>query len=209
MTRPSLLPVVLLALLASSCDLFNPHATTRYEMNANALDVFARNDTLLVAAGDSGLIGYDISKPKAPRELFRARLGRDCRSVIAAGGAAYVGTDSGVVAYDFASGTQTRLYAGGTNQVVTGLAADADRLYAATTDGVTVFSFAAPDPLRFVPLAGEPTGVARHDSRLFVSLNDWGVCILNILAGDSLVLDGLRLGLQCHADGVTASPSGY
>ena len=104
---------------------------------------------------------------------------------------------------------QTRLYAGGTNQVVTGLAADADRLYAATTDGVTVFSFAAPDPLRFVPLAGEPTGVARHDSRLFVSLRDWGICVLNLLAGDSLALDTLRLGRQCRAEGVTVSAAGY
>jgi hypothetical protein len=209
-TRPSLLPVVLLALLASSCDLFNPHATTRYAMTANALDVFARNDTLLVAAGDGGLFAFDISKPKAPRRLFNAVfVHRDCRSVIAAGGAAYVGTDSSVVAYDFATGTQTRLYAGGASQVVTGLVADADRLYVATTAGVTVFSFASPHPLRFVPLAGEPTGLARHDSRLFVSLNDWGVCILNILAGDSLVLDGLRLGLQCRAEGVTVSPSGY
>ena len=207
--RPSLLPVVLLALLAAGCDLFNPHATTRFDMGASALDVFVRNDTLLVAAGDSGLLAFDISKPKAPRELWRAVLGRDSRCVIAAGGAAYVGTDSGVVTYHLASGDQTRLYCGGTSQVVTDITVDSDRLYAATPDGVTVFNLTSPDPVRFVPLAGEPTGLARRDSRLFVSLRDWGVCVLNTLPGDSFVLDTLRLGRHYRAEGVTVSVGGY
>ncbi len=207
--RPSLLPVVLLALLASTCDIFNPRTTTRFDTRASALDVFVRNDTLLVAAGDSGLLAFDISKPKAPRELWRTVLGRNGLCVIAAGGAAYVGTDSGVVDYNLASGDRTQLHCGGTSQVVTGLAVDSTRLYAATPDGVTVFNLTSPDPVRFVPLAGEPTGLARRDSRLFVSLRDWGVCILNILPGDSLVLDALRLGRHYRAEGVTVSPAGY
>jgi hypothetical protein len=207
--RPSLLPVVLLALLASGCDIFNRHVTTRFDTRVSTLDVFSRNDTLLVAAGDSGLLAFDISKPKAPRELWRAVLGRDCRCVIAAGGAAYIGTDSGVVVYLLASGGRTRLYAGGASQVVTGLAVDSARLYAATPDGITVFNLTAPDPVSFVPLAGEPTGLARRDSRLFVSLRDWGVRVFSVLPGDSLALDTLRLGRHNRAEGVTASPGGY
>jgi len=207
--RLSLLPLVLLGLLASSCDLFNSHATTRFDTGASALDVFVRNDTLLVAAGDSGLLGYDITKPKAPRELWRANIGMACGCVIAAGGGAYVGTDSGVLVYSLVSGGRTWLHCGGTSQFVAGLAADSTRLYAATIDGVTVFDLSSAEPVRYVPVTGEPTGLARRDSRLFVSLRDWGVRVFNILPGDSFVLDTLRLGRHYRAEGVTVSVGGY
>ena len=207
--RLSLLPVVLLALLASTCGIFNPRTTTHFDTRVSALDVFVRHDTLLVAAGDSGLLAFDVSKPKAPRELWHVVLGRDCRCVIAAGGDACVGTDSGALVYNLVSGGRTWLHCGGTSQVVTGLAVDSTRLYAATSDGVTVFNLTSPDPVRFVPLAGEPTGLARRDSRLFVSLHDWGVRVLNVLPGDSLALDALRLGRHYPAEGVTASSGGY
>ncbi|MCX6844215.1 MAG: hypothetical protein NTX53_18295 [candidate division WOR-3 bacterium] len=211
MLRKTLTAAVLAALLTATitCDLFNPRTTTHFQTNSSAADVFARNDTLLVAAGDSGLLAFDISKPKAPRELWRAVLGGDCRCVIADGAAAYVGTDSGVVVYQFQTGDRTRLNAGGTSQVVTGLTADSDRLYAATADGITVFDLTSPEPIKYLPVAGEPTGLARRDSRLFVSLRDWGVRVLNVLPGDSLVLDTLRLGRHTRAEGVTASAGGY
>ena len=208
-TRPSLLSLVLLALLASNCDLFNPHPTTLFDTFGPALDVFARNDTLLVAVGDSGLLGYDITKPKAPRELWRADIGRTCECVIAAGSDAFVGTDSGVLVYSLVSGGRTWLRCGGTSQFVTGLAADSTRLYVAAIDGVTVFDLSSAKPVRYVPVTGEPTGVARHDSRLFVPLRDWGVCVFNVLPGDSLAIDTLRLGRRCRAEGVTASAGGY
>jgi hypothetical protein len=51
--------------------------------------------------------------------------------------------------------------------------------------------------------------LARRDSRLFVSLRDWGVCVLNTLPGDSFVLDTLRLGRHYRAEGVTVSVGGY
>jgi hypothetical protein len=207
--RPGLLPVVLLALLASTCDIFNPHATTRFDMGASALDVFVRNDTLLVAAGDSGLLAFDISKPKAPRELWRAVLGRDSRCVIAAGGYAFVGTDSGVLAYRLVSGDRTWLQCGGSNQFVAGLAADSTRLYAASGDGVTVFNLPSMAPVRYAPLAGDPTGLARRDTRLFVSLRDWGVRVFNVVSADSLALDTLQLGRHNRAEGVTMSVGGH
>ena len=157
----------------------------------------------------SSLLAFDITKAKAPRELWHTNLGRDCRCVIAVGAAAYVGTDSGVVVYDLPTGDRTRQYVGGTGQVVTALTADSTRLFAATADGVTVFDLTSPDPVKYIPMAGEPTGLARRDSRLFVSLRDWGVQVLNILPGDSFVLDTLRLGRRCRAEGVTVSPGGY
>ena len=94
-------------------------------------------------------------------------------------------------------------------QTVTGLTADPTRLFAATGDGVTVFKLAELESTRFIPLAGEPTGVARHDSRLFVSLDDWGLRVLNILPGDSFVLDTMHLGAHVRAEGVTVSSGGY
>lgn len=200
---------VLCGLLTLNCDVFNSHATTRFPIPGSALDVFARNDTLLVAAGDSGLLAVDISKPKSPRRLWRADLGRACACVIAAGGDAYAGTDSGVLAYGLVSGDRTWLRCGGTSQVVTGLASDSTRLYAASNDGVTTYDRTSLNALRFVPLAGGPTALARHDSRLFVSLRDWGVCVFNILPGDSLTLDTLRLGKHNRAEGVTVSVGGY
>jgi len=207
--KPRYLVLALLVLLAVGCDVFNPRTTTHFQTSSNAVDVFARNDTLLVAAGDSSLLAFDISKPKEPRELWHANLGRDCRCVIAVGAAAYVGTDSGVAVYHLPTGDRTRQSVGGSSQVVTGLVVDSARLYAATADGVTVFSLTSPDPVRYIPMAGEPTGVARHDSRLFVSLRDWGVRVFNILPGDSFALDTLQLGRHCRAEGVTVSTGGY
>lgn len=198
-----------LVLLAVGCDVFNPRTTTHFQTSSSVVDVFARNDTLLVAAGDSSLLAFDIAKPKAPRELWHVNLGRDGRCVIAKGAAAYVGTDSGVVVYNLPTGDRTWQYVGGAGQVVTGLAADSTRLFAATADGVTVFDLTSPDPVKYIPMAGEPTGLARRDSRLFVSLRDWGVRVFNILPGDSFVLDTLRLGRHCRAEGVTASAGGY
>jgi hypothetical protein len=207
--KPRYLALALLVLLAVDCDVFNPRTTTQFQTSSNAVDVFARNDTLLVAAGDSSLLAFDITKPKSPRELWHTNLGRDCRCVIAKGAAAYVGTDSGVVVYNLPTGDRTWQYVGGAGQVVTALAADSTRLFAATTDGVTVFDLTSPDPVKYIPMAGEPTGLARRDSRLFVSLRDWGVRVFNILPGDSFVLDTLRLGRHCRAEGVTVSTGGY
>ena len=183
MLTRSLTATVLAALLVATsitCDLFNPHATTRFDTRGSALDVFARNDTLLVAAGDSGLLAFDISKPKAPRELWRIVVTSYCRCVTAENGVAYIGTNAGVVAYGLAHGTRAQFPCGGTSQVVTGLAVDSTRLYAAASDGVTVFSLAAPDSAKFVPLAG-----------------------------DSLALDTLQLGKHNRAEGVIMSPGGY
>ena len=203
------LALALLGLLAVGCDVFTPRTATQFQTSSNTVDVFARNDTLLVATSDSGLLAFDITKPKEPRELWRAALGRDCRRVIAVGAAAYVGTDSGIVIYHIPAGDRTRQYAGGTSQVVTGLVADSTRLYAATADGVTVFSLTSPDPVKYIPMAGEPTGVARHDTRLFVSLRDWGVRMFSILPGDSFVLDTLQLGQHTRAEDVTVTANGF
>ena len=211
MLKRSLTATVLAALLVATsvtCDLFNPHATTRFDTGSNVRDVFVYKDTLLVAA-DTWLLAYDVAKPKAPSIQWLVNLGRECGCVIARDGAAYVGTDSGVTICPLSHGVLDTLYCGGTSQVVTGLAVDSIRLYAATPDGITVFRLAAPDSVRFVPLAGEPTGLARHDSRLFVSLRDWGVRVFNILPDDSLVLDTMQLGRHNRAEGVTASPGGY
>jgi hypothetical protein len=211
--RRILTAAVLAALLVATsvtCDLFNPHATTRFDIGASVQDVFVRHDTLLVAAGDSGLYAFDISKPKAPRELLRADLGRDCRCVVVQIGriVACVGTDSGVVLYHLANGASQRLLCAGSSQVVNALIVDSsDRILAATADGVTVFD---PNlPMKFIPMSGEPTGLAQRDSRLFVSLRDWGVRVFNILPGDSFALDTLRLGRHNRAEGVTVSAGGY
>jgi hypothetical protein len=203
------LALALLGLLAVGCDVFNPRTTTHFQTSSNTIDVFARNDTLLVAAGDSSLFAFDITKPKSPRELWHTNLGRDCRCVIAKGAAAYVGTDSGVVVYNLSTGGRTWQYAGGAGQAVAALAADSTRLFAATADGVTVFDLTSPDPVKYIPMAGEPTGLARRDSRLFVSMRDWGVRVFNILPGDSFVLDTMQLGRHNRAEGVTVSAGGY
>ena len=207
--KPRYLALALLGLLAVGCDVYTPRAATHFQTSSSVVDLFARNDTLLVAAADSMLLAYDISSPKEPRELWRAALGRDCRRVIAVGEAAYVGTDSGIVIYHIPTGDRTRQYAGGMSQVVTGLVADSTRLYAATADGVTVFSLTSPDPVKYTPMAGEPTGVARHDKRLFVSLRDWGVRMFSILPGDSFVLDTLQLGQRTRAEDVTVTANGF
>ena len=207
--KPKYLTISLLVLLAVGCDVSNPRTITHFQTSSSVVDVFARKDTLLVAASDSSLLAFDISKPKEPRELWHANLGRDCRCVIAAGAAAYVGTDSGIVIYHLPTGDRTRQSVGGSSQVVTGLVADSTRLCAATADGVTVFSLTSLDPVRYIPMAGEPTGVARRDSRLFVSLRDWGVRMFNILPGDSFALDTMRLGRHNRTEGVTVSTGGY
>ena len=208
--KPIYLGLAVLALLTAGCDVFNPRTTTHFQTSSNAVDVFARNDTLLVAAGDSTLFAYDISSPKAPRELWRANLERDCRCVIFVGAAAYVGTDSGIIIYHIPSGDRTlQVGGGGTSQVVAGLVADSSRLYVATVDGVTVFDLTSPDPVKFIAMAGEPTGLSRRDSRLFVSLRDWGVRVFNILPDDSFALDTLQLGRHNRAEGVTVSTGGY
>ncbi len=207
--KPRYLALASLVLLAVGCDVFNPRTTTHFQTSSNAVDVFARNDTLLVAASDSSLLAFDITKPKEPRELWHANLGRDCRCLIAVGAAAYVGTDSGIVIYHLPTGDRTLQYVAGLSQSVAGLVVDSTRLYAATADGVTVFSLTSPDPVRYIPMAGEPTGVARHDSRLFVSLRDWGVRVFNILPGDSFALDTLQLGRHNRVEGVTVSTGGY
>jgi hypothetical protein len=203
------LVLALLGLLAVGCDVFNPRTTTHFQTSSNAVDVFARNDTLLVAAGDSSLLAFDITKPKAPRELWHTNLGRDCRCVIAKDAAAYVGTDSGVVLYDLSQGTRDRLLCGGVGQVVTALAADPTRLYAATADGITAFDLASNVAVKYIPMTGQPTGLARRDSRLFVSLYNWGVRVFNIMSGDSFALDTLQLGRHNRAEGVTMSAGGY
>ncbi|GEM_PF-3538895 len=207
--KPRYLAFALLALLAVGCDVFNPRTTTQFQTSSSAIDVFARNDTLLVAAGDSSLLALDITKPKSPRELWHTNLGRECRCVIAKGAAAYVGTDSGVVVYNLPTGDRTWQYGGGTSQVVASLVADSSRLYVATVDGVTVFDLTSPEPVKYIPMTGEPTGLARRDSRLFVSLRDWGVRVFNILPGDSFALDTLQLGRHNLAEGVTISTGGY
>jgi hypothetical protein len=207
--RPRLWPLLLLALLTTDCDVLLSPRTTHFAMHDGALDVFARNDTLLVAARDSGLLALDISRPISPREMWRADIGRVCNCVLAVGSAAFVGTDSGVLCYGLTVGDRTWLRCGGTSQAVCGLAADSLRLYAATDDGVTVYDLDSREMVRFVALAGLPRGLARHDSRLFVALRDWGVCLLHLLPGDSFSLDTLRLGNHARSEGVTVSAAGY
>jgi hypothetical protein len=91
---------------------------------------------------------------------------------------------------------------------------DSTRLYMASADGISVFDVThswVPDAIGFVPLAGRPTGLARHDSRLFVSLRDWGVRLFNVRPEESLglVLDTIQLGKHNRAEGVTVSAGGY
>jgi hypothetical protein len=207
--KPRHFALALLGLLTAGCQVFNQRTATQFQTSSNAVDVFARNDTLLVAAGDSSLLAFDISKPEEPRELWRVALGRDCRCVIAVGASAYVGTDSGIILYSLSQSTRTRLPCGGTGQVVTSLTVDSTRLYAATADGITAFDLASSVAVKYLPMAGEPTGVARHDSRLFVSLDDWGVRVLNMLPGDSFILDTVHLGDHTRAEDVTVSSGGY
>jgi hypothetical protein len=206
--KPICLALTLLALLGARCNLFNSHPMTRFDVGANARDVFVYRDTLLVVADDY-LLTYDVSSPKSPSLGKIAPLGRRTNCVAAKDGIAYVGTDSGVAVRPPPGGTPTELYCGGTSQAVTGLTTDSTRLYAASADGITVFRLATPESTKFVPLAGEPTGLARHDTRLFVSLHDWGVRVFNILPGDSFALDTLQLGRHNRAEGVTVSPGGY
>lgn len=163
----------------------------------------------MLVAADGNLLTYDISSPKSPRALRVVPVGHKANCILAHAGTAYVGTDSGIVVSPIAGGNATALFCAGTSQTVAALTMDSTRLYAAAGDGITVFKLAAPDSARFIPLAGEPTGVARHDSRLFVSLRNWGVRVFNILPGDSFAMDTLKLGRHSRAEGVTLSPNGY
>jgi len=124
----------------------------------------------------------------------------------------YVSVSSGAYAYFLPSGGRSRLDPQGDSQAVTALLKDSARLFMAAADGVSIFDITSPGvpiPAGFIPLAGYPTGLARRDSRLFVSLRDWGVRVLNILPGDSFVLDTLQLGKHNRAEGVTMSAGGY
>jgi hypothetical protein len=202
------LALALLGLLAVGCDVPSRHTTTRFDVTGHVRDVAAYHDTLL-AATDISLLTYDISVPESPRVLEVVPLSRRANCLIVNDGIAYVGTDSGIAVCPVAGGTMAELYCGGTSQSVAGLTADSARLFAATSDGVTVFRLAEPESARFIPMAGGPTGVARHDSRLFVSLDDWGLRVLDMLPGDSFVLDTLQLGAHTRAEGVTVSSGGY
>ena len=206
--KPRYLGLTLLALLTADCDVASRHATTRFDVAGHVRDVATYKDTLL-AVTDVSLLTYDISAPESPRALRVVPLGRRANCLIAIGGIAYVGTDSGITVCPVAGGTEAELYCGGTNQAVAGLTADSTRLFAATGDGVTTFNLAELESTRFIPLAGGPTGVARHDSRLFVSLDDWGLRVMDILPGDSFVLDTVHLGAHTRAEGVTVSSGGY
>jgi hypothetical protein len=206
--KPRYLGLTLLALLTAGCDVYSRHATTQFDIAGDVRDVDAHEGTLLVAA-DSSLLTYDISVPDSPRALRVVPLGRRANCLLVIDGAVYVGTDSGVAVRPISRGTDAELFCGGTGQSVAALTADSTRLYAATADGITVFDLDSGAAVKYIPMAGEPTGVARHDSRLFVSLNDWGVRVFNMLPGDSFALDTLKLGEHCRAEGVTASPGGY
>jgi hypothetical protein len=206
--KPRYLALALLGLFALGCDVASRHATTRFDVTGHVRDVAAYKDTLL-AATDVSLLTYDISEPESPRALGVVALGHRANCLIARDGKAYVGTDSGITVCPIAGGPATQLRCGGTNQAVSGLTTDSTRLYAAAGDGITVFRLATPESTQFIPMAGEPTGVARHDSRLFVSLDDWGVRVLNVLPGDSFVLDTVHLGDHTRAEGVTVSSGGY
>jgi hypothetical protein len=210
--KPRLLAVVVLALLAAGCDIFNPHPTTRYATSGQALDVAARNDTLFVAQGDSGLLLLDITNPKSPKSLGRINMFSECRCLALGASVVYVGIESDVYGFPLPEGGVFRLEPQGDSQTVTALLEDSTRLIMAAADGISLFDVTGsgvPTPAGFVPLHGHPTGLARHDSRLFVSLRDWGVRVFNILPGDSFVLDTVRLGRRNRAEGVTVSGGGY
>jgi hypothetical protein len=206
--KPRYLGLTLLALLTAGCDVYSRHATTRFDVGGHVRDVAAYKDTL-VAVTDVSLLTYDISAPESPHALRVVALGRRANCLIVIDGIAYVGTDSGIAVCPVAGGTEAELHCSGASQAVAGLTADSTRLFAATGDGVTVFTLATPESTRFIPMVGGPTGVARHDSRLFVSLDDWGVRVLNILPGDSFALDTVHLGGHTRAEGVTVSSGGY
>lgn len=214
-TRTAALVVTLLAATSITCDLFTKHPTSRYQTTGNALDLISRNDTLFVVQGDTGLLFLDISNPKSPRELWWTCRGAGyyCQCLALGDSSVLVGTDDGAFGIELSgSGGFFTLHPQGDSQAVTALLEDSTRLYMASADGISVFDVTrswVPDAIGFIPLAGSPTGLARHDSRLFVSLHDWGVRVFNILPGDSLVLDTLQLGKHNRAEGVTVSAGGY
>jgi hypothetical protein len=210
--KPRLLAVVMLVLLVAGCDFFNSHPTSRYATPAEALDVAARNDTLFVAQGDSCLQLFDISSPKSPKSLGRVGVFGRCACLALGASAVYVGTEGDANGYHLPDGVMFRLEPQGDSQTVYALLEDSTRLFMAAADGISLFDVTGPGvpiPAGFVPLDGHPTGLARHDSRLFVSLRDWGVRVFNILAGDSFVLDTVHLGKRNRAEGVTLSGGGY
>jgi hypothetical protein len=218
MLTRNLTATILAALMVATsvtCDLFNKHPTSRYQTTGNALDLVSRNDTLFVVQGDTGLLLLDISNPKSPRELWWTCRGAGyyCRCLALGDSTILVGTDDGAFGIELGgSGGFFTLHPQGDSQAVTALLWDSTRLYMASADGISVFDVTrswVPDAIGFIPMAGHPTGLARRDSRLFVSLQDWGVRVFNVLPGDSLVLDTLQLGRHNRAEGVTVSAGGY
>jgi hypothetical protein len=203
------LALVAALLLSSGCDLFSRHETTRFAINGDVLDVAVRNDTLLVGVGDSGLLVFDIARPWAPREMLHVVPGRRCLRVLWGADAVYAGTDSGVALWTPGSNAWSWLYSTGASQTVTGMALGSDRLYVSFTDGIGLFEVSTGSALRFVPLPGNPTDVALHDSRLLVALRDRGACLFDLLPGDSLEPDTLFLGRHNRAEGVAFSASGH
>ncbi len=209
--KPRLLAVVVLALLAAGCDFFNSHPTSRYATSGQALDVAARNDTLFVAQGDSGLLFLDISNPRSPRHLSRINMFSECRCLALGASVVYVGIEEDAYALNLSDGGVHRVEPQGDSQTIAALLEEPGRLFVAAADGISLFDAnpGAPIPSRFIPVPGHPTGLARHDSRLFVSLRDWGVRVFNILPGDSFALDTVHLGKRNRAEGVTVSEAGY
>jgi len=205
----------LLVATAVTCDIFNRHPTTRFATADLALDVAVRNDTLVVAQNDSGILFLDISNPKSPQHLQRLILFKKCVCVAFGDSTVYAGLNKGLYGFDLrGTGGVFSLSPLGESAGVTALLEDSTRLYMASADGISLFDVTrswVPDAIRFYPLAGHPTGLARHDSRLFVSLRDWGVRVFNIMPGESLelVLDTIRLGRHNRAEGVTCTPGGY
>lgn len=202
----------MVTLLAMGCDIFNPHPTTRYATSGQAQDVAARNDTLFVAQGDSGLLFLDISNPRSPRHLSRINMFSECRCLALGASVVYVGLEEDAYALNLSDGGVHRVEPQGDSQTIAALHEEPGRLFVAAADGISLFDVSnpgAPIPSRFIPVSGHPTGLARRDSRLFVSLRDWGVRVFNILPGDSFVLDTVRLGKRNRAEGVTVSEGGY
>ncbi|MCX6844665.1 MAG: hypothetical protein NTX53_20570 [candidate division WOR-3 bacterium] len=214
-TRTAALVVTLLAATSITCDLFNRHPTSRYATADIAWDVAARNDTLVVAQNDSGILFLDISNPKSPQHLQRLILFKKCVCVAFGARTVYAGLNKGLYGFNLeGSGGVFSLSPLGESAGVTALLEDSTRLYMASADGISVFDVThswVPDAIGFVPLAGRPTGLARHDSRLFVSLRDWGVRVFNVCPEESLglVLDTTQLGKHNRAEGVTVSAGGY
>jgi hypothetical protein len=211
---PAVLVILSLICASLNCGLFSRRCIWRYPAAVMALDVAARNDTLVVAQGDSGLVFLDISSPTSPRHLQRLAPLSRCNCVAFGGSTVYVGTDEYCYGFSLATGGDFRLVPLGDSARVTALVEDSTLLYVASDDGISIFDVAhssVPSAVGFVPLAGRPTGLARRDSRLFVSLQDWGVRVCDIGTAEALAVvpETLTLGRHSRAEGVTVTTSGY